>query len=161
MQKKIDFSIKNNNNTLTKLAKNLIDERKERYNLEKKIEEKKSSEKQIEESLITQMIASGQKSFKLKSGENIICKNSSIFYISPEKKDTFFTMLKKTGQGSLLKTDINYQTLQAIMKNLLFNMENAETLIKKKGAEKIYNEYLKYLEKKDKRIISVLGLKRK
>lgn len=65
----------------------------------------------------------GLKNFRLASGRGITTSTDLYVSVLADDKPTFMQWLKDSGQGGIIKEDVNPQTLKAFIKN---RIENAE-----------------------------------
>lgn len=140
-----------------KALQTLIDKfialRKQRIAAEKVVDDISAKEDQLEDTLCTAMVSRKLKSIKRTSGVLVIAGQKHEFFIKPETKELFFKHLKSSGDGGLITTTVNYQTLQGHMNRLL------ERAAAEKPIEKKVLGLKKFLEERTRNQLTVRGLK--
>jgi hypothetical protein len=108
----------------------------------------------LEDTLCSAMLSKKLKSIKRTNGLMVIAGQKHEFFIKPESKEVFFKHLKANGDGGLMTTSVNYQTLQGFMNNLLDKANSGM-----KADEKKIERLKEYLDERTRNKITVRGLK--
>lgn len=123
--------------------------------LEAQVDLIEKKEEELESTLCTVMISKNMKSIKRTNGIMVIAGQKHEFFIKPETKEDFFKYLRKSGEGYLISTSVNYQTLQGHMNRLL------EKSLIEKSAEKTVKALKPFLDERTRNQLTVKGLKGK
>jgi len=102
--------------SLSELAKEYGAVRDNLDSAKQMVEELEIRKNQLTEQIIEEMVASGQKSARF-DGIGLLTVSTKLVG-TVKDKPSFFKYLKESGQESLIKEDVHYQTLQAWMNDL-------------------------------------------
>lgn len=132
--------------------------------LEIALDEAKTLKTQLEQQLSSILISKNLKSLKTDDGVTLTSVTKKEWYVKSDLKTEFLDDIRKIGDGDLIKSDVNWQTLQSTI-NLY------ESSVKKKNEGNAtdidiemaakFDTLEKYLDQKDKRQIKVTGIKTK
>jgi hypothetical protein len=155
------FKSEQNTDGLQELSSSFLEYRakKEKYRERMKKYEKK--EEVAEETLYRQMLQLKVSSFKRKAdGVLLSTSDKKHYFVNQERREDFLKLLKKIGEAEIIKTDVGWQALQALMGKIDGNIKSeiANIRVKNKRLRRCLMEVLKFTERIS---IRVTGVKRR
>jgi len=147
-------------NSLQELSEDFLRFRvkKEKYKDRARKYEKK--EELAEETLYKQMLQLKVSSFKRKTDGVLLSTSDKKHYFAiPEKKEIFFKILEKIGEEGIIKTDVEWRAVQALMSKINDGLKSEIVSIQVRN-KKIYKALMNVLKFTERTSIRVTGLKR-
>ena len=103
-------------NNREEILKDVLRLRDEIADFNEMLKMKKSELENYEEYLINDMLETGTKSFKNMNGVGVTVIEKDTFTVLAENKKKFHSWLRELGFEHIIKTDVNYQTMQGFFK---------------------------------------------
>jgi hypothetical protein len=101
-----------------------------------------------ERDLLEAMVEEGVKSVSIDGVGLLSLKTTNYLSVNSANKEEFYKYLQESGNGSLLKLDVNPRTLSAFLKNHLEELIRTECAASGKDEIDARNECLEFLNKK-------------
>lgn len=113
------------NQEIVELAKKFQDCKERHAEAEKKVKAINEEWLEVEKDLLTAMADEGVKSFDLEGVGKITMRISKIASVNAANKPDFFVYLRDTGNGGLIKEDVNSKTLTSFLRGHIEELQEA------------------------------------
>lgn len=101
-----------------------------------------------EQDLLNAMVEEGIRSMTIEGVGLLSLKTTNYLSVNAANKENFYKYLQESGNGSLLKLDVNPRTLSAFLKDHLEELIRADCAASNKDEVDARNECLEFLNKK-------------
>lgn len=134
-------------NKLTELAKSFFDCKKSHDDLTEKLKEVEKNWQDVETQMLDAMIEEGVNSISIEGCGQFSMRTKNYLSVNAANKEKFFEYLKESGNGHLLKLDVNPRTLTAFLAE---HMEGLVETAQKEGLDIVdaRDKALKFLNDK-------------